>query len=528
MTLKGFIKNNKLFFTITVFFLLWIGFLVTLSVIISREVVFYDYLADKDVSSEYSSQIPILRYIIEPIVGFTLYLTFRNYYFPLTILLGYIVIRTIYLIFKKKQKIPEKINLFIEMVRNFFEFISKLVAILLIAIIAYFGIGFLLVGELVKYGFVSILEIIFSIGLVLMIYKIISILYTYFYPHLNFRFTQKRMEKRERHKILRSTKREFTYFLGIIFLIITPMLLLMSCQLPTQSVATDLEDDEILIDFHAHTTISDGWQTPEERVRWYIEQGIDVAVITDHEHTEGAKQAKEYVKRFNLDLTILLGQEYTTNYGIHLNIYGLDYNIVPIEFEHYEEVSDDFTSMKTEDMIKYVKNEGGYVIVNHYSSGEFDEDSVPYTLEELRDWGVDGFEIINSGGRQSEEIRLFCLENDIICISATDVHEIQELSAFMKLKMDNPKDLSIDNIFKNLRRNDHEAILIEYSQDIVQFEGFFGNYGEIEHFINYLFNLDTYQYLSWIIWSLGAYSFIGLFYKNYKSSKISELKVKLG
>jgi len=53
-------------------FMLWIIMLIGVAINASREVIFYDYLADKDVSTQYISTIPITRYLIEPIVGLAL------------------------------------------------------------------------------------------------------------------------------------------------------------------------------------------------------------------------------------------------------------------------------------------------------------------------------------------------------------------------------------------------------------------------------------------------------------------------
>ena len=49
----------------------------------------------------------------------------------------------------------------------------------------------------------------------------------------------------------------------------------------------------------------------------------------------------------------------------------------------------------------------------------------------------------------------------------------------------------------------------------------------IEDFINYLLNMDTYQALSWIIWSSSIYLIFYLFYKKVKKADINRLINKI-
>jgi len=77
MKFKSFIKNNKFFTSISVIFLIWFVFLVVLSIIGKRTVIFYDALGQVDVSSEYSSNLPLLRYIIEPYMAIAFILEYE-------------------------------------------------------------------------------------------------------------------------------------------------------------------------------------------------------------------------------------------------------------------------------------------------------------------------------------------------------------------------------------------------------------------------------------------------------------------
>ena len=125
------------------------------------------------------------------------------------------------------------------------------------------------------------------------------------------------------------------FLLGVqIFLISTPF--------PTYTIITDLEEDEFLFDFHVHTTMSDGWLSPEERVDWYIEQGIHGAAFSDHDNLRGAKIAQDYVKENDLDFVVFTAEEWTDHENdIHMNIFGLEEKVVP------EESESDFYDMKS-------------------------------------------------------------------------------------------------------------------------------------------------------------------------------------
>ncbi|GAI69799.1 unnamed protein product, partial [marine sediment metagenome] len=216
-----------------------------------------------------------------------------------------------------------------------------------------------------------------------------------FHPRLKFNFATK-IEKRNR-KITANLKKEFVYFAGILLLLLGSNVILLSIQFPTHKIIpiTPLDDDEFLFDFHVHTTFSDGWLTPEERVLWYIEHGISGAAFSDHDNIRGALAAREFVEKNGLDFTVWIAEEWTNHEPdpeIHMNYFGIEEELVPLE--SYTPGGPE--AMNASDLISYVKANGGFITVNHYNY--VDGSGAPHTLEQLRDWGVDGFEIINSGG----------------------------------------------------------------------------------------------------------------------------------
>lgn len=61
------------------------------------------------------------------------------------------------------------------------------------------------------------------------------------------------------------------------------------------------------IDLHAHSTISDGTETPADLVAAGLEAGLDVLAITDHDSTSGWAEATDAARR--LGLTLVPGME---------------------------------------------------------------------------------------------------------------------------------------------------------------------------------------------------------------------------
>ncbi|MHA1320646.1 MAG: PHP domain-containing protein, partial [Promethearchaeota archaeon] len=269
----------------------------------------------------------------------------------------------------------------------------------------------------------------------------------------------------------------------------------------------------------------------EERVLWYIEHGISGAAFSDHDNIRGALAAREFVEKNGLDFTVWIGEEWTnheTDPEIHMNYFGLEEEIVPPESYTPEGPK----VMNASELISYVKANSGFITVNHYHYEPNPEGGVgtPYTLEQLRDWGVDGFEIINGGSyNKYTEIRQFCLDNNLICIAGSDIHTNEDLNTFTKLKLDDPSNKTLENIFKNLKNNTHETIAIQFYPKIVNFPGELTDLGlyVLEDLINYFLSMDSYQALSWIIWSSSIYLIFYIFYKKVKKADINRLINKI-
>ncbi|MHA1803180.1 MAG: hypothetical protein ACTSU4_01460, partial [Promethearchaeota archaeon] len=111
----------------------------------------------------------------------------------------------------------------------------------------------------------------------------------------------------------------------------------------------------------------------------------------------------------------------------------------------------------------------------------------------------------------------------------SDTHINEDLTTVIKIKLTNPEDKSLDNIFKNLRRNTHEVIAIELYPRKVKFPDIVNDMGGVvlENFLEYLINLNYFQIISWIAWSTGTYLLFFVLYKRSLKIEIKYLRAKI-
>ena len=540
MRLKSYICNNKVFSLLTLIFSFWFVILILLAVIGPRTIVFYDALSLNDVSSEYFSLLPLARYIIEP---FMVIATTLEYEFTwlFLFLIFYPILRVIYVFLRKRGKLAsKKYNHLRHVITDFIYFAFKVLSITLVIILFIILIGYLIQGfYFVSRYFMVPIQIGIHLCFILIGIKVGYTILKLIHPRLKLNLAGKienndRRAKSKKTRITYNLKKEFVFFTGILLLLLGTNVVLLSIQFPTHRIipTTPLEEDEFLFDFHVHTTYSDGWLTPEERVLWYIEHGILGAAFSDHDNIRGALAAREFVEKNGRDFTVWIAEEWTnheTSSEIHINYFGLEDEIVPPESYTLGGPK----AMNASDLIIYVKNNGGFVTVNHYNYdlNPNGGNGMPYSLEQLRDWGVDGFEIINGGSYSSKYklIRQFCLDNNLICVAGSDIHTNEDLNTFTKLKLDDINNKTVANIFKNLKNNSHELVAVQFYDKVFKFPGDSKDIGlyVIEDFINYLLNMDTYQALSWIIWSSSAFLTVCLSYKKVKKANLSRLEYKI-
>ncbi len=68
-------------------------------------------------------------------------------------------------------------------------------------------------------------------------------------------------------------------------------------------------------DLHMHTTFSDGVEPPELVMTSAREKGMDICAVTDHNNFQGSVEARKKASEMGLNLTVLLGEEYSLAYS---------------------------------------------------------------------------------------------------------------------------------------------------------------------------------------------------------------------
>ncbi|MHA1669786.1 MAG: PHP domain-containing protein [Promethearchaeota archaeon] len=534
MSIKSLILKNKWFTTITIGFLAWLIFILVLLFINVRQVTFHNALGQVDVSDNYSSVLPVFRYVLEPfaIIAFILEMEFS---WMFVFLMVYPIIRILFVFARKKGKFKSrKLGLTLRILREIIEFSFKVLLSAVLIILVIILIGFSIQGFFfVNRYFMIPVQIAVHSSIILIVIKTCYIMIKLVHPNLKLIYTKSKGKKwsSKRSKRITTFKREIIYFVGIGVLLLGQSVVLISTPFCPHKVVpnTPLAEDEFLIDLHVHTMFSDGWFTPEERVLWYIEQGISIAAFSDHDNLRGGRIARKFVNDYNLDFLVLTAEEWTDHDNdIHMNYYGIDEEIVPLE----SYTPGGPMAMNASDLISYVKSNGGYVTVNHYNyePNPNGGNGVPYSLEQLHDWGVDGFEIVNGGNFQGKymHIRQFCLDNNLTCMGGSDIHTNEDLNTFIRMRLVDPTNKSIDNIFRTLRNNTHEVVAIEFFPNVINFADDFNNVGfyVFEEFINYMLNANMFQVISWIAWSSGVYILFSLIYWRLKKINITLIRKK--
>ena len=518
MKFKSFVRKFLIEILVSIVFIAFMGWLIYIAIVGSRSPVFFDARYQIDVTSSYTSNLHFFRGIFEPFIGTFLIIGLEFEYWIILLVILYPIIRIIILLvdrydYNHQIKSNNISVMFQDALR--FTFIWGLFVFLLGVIT--FGIGYLVVGVLfLSNNFRWILKVISWINFGLftgkLLFNFILLVVKKSTDHITFHNIRTKFLSRIRKSKLRSlfisSKREVMKFLATFWLILMMTQGMQYIKFPTQTIEpiTPLTSNEFLFDLHGHTTYSDGVLTPAQRVRWYMDQGIHGAAFSDHHNLGGSIHAQEFVDRKNLDFTVIKSQEFTDDpEDIHLNIYGeTDTVIIP---DNYWGEEDSSETLSCQEAIEWAKSEGLYVTVNHYEQNA----TAPFTFEQLRDWGVDGFEIVNGAREQAADIRQFCLDNNLICMGGTDIHMNEDLDTFVKLTLADSNNKTVDAIFEALYQNTHEVVYIKYRP-----EENYSSIDLIDDLINYFHGLSLFQSLSWIVWTMIGYTACILLIKGMK------------
>lgn len=117
---------------------------------------------------------------------------------------------------------------------------------------------------------------------------------------------------------------EDLYIINIFYLMDGKEYLLMSTSV--YALDDDLYGKQFFkADFHMHTTYSDGYEPPELVVSSARRYGMDIVAVTDHNNFEGSVVARKKAEEMGLDITVLLGEEYSLEYSpMHILAIGTE------------------------------------------------------------------------------------------------------------------------------------------------------------------------------------------------------------
>lgn len=79
--------------------------------------------------------------------------------------------------------------------------------------------------------------------------------------------------------------------------------------------------DERYVDFHTHSTCSDGTLTPRELIRYAEKKGLSVIALTDHDSVDGIKEAMDEAEKCNIEF--VPGIEFSAADNTETHIIGL-------------------------------------------------------------------------------------------------------------------------------------------------------------------------------------------------------------
>ena len=102
-----------------------------------------------------------------------------------------------------------------------------------------------------------------------------------------------------------------------------------------------------------------------------------------------------------------------------------------------------------------------------------------------------------------------------------DIHGNYELNTFVKLSLEDPTNITLDSVFAQLKKNEHEVIQVTLQQEKIS-----QDYLGTKKLINYFLSLNGFQMLSWWAWSILAYLSSNFTYNKVRQIPITPKKVE--
>lgn len=177
-------------------------------------------------------------------------------------------------------------------------------------------------------------------------------------------------------------------------------------------------DDSFRVETHSHSTKSDGQMTPKQLVQWAKAYGFHALFLSDHNNLDGYAAAQREAEKHKI--VIIPAMEYTCC-RIHMNLVNITNTttLQPVTWP---------TDKELQRVIKETHRQGGYVVVNHLPWSldieyNYQQPTLPRhpSIEDLLNWGVDGFESVHDNVIDLRMLRLSERTKRVI-IASNDIH----------------------------------------------------------------------------------------------------------
>lgn len=120
---------------------------------------------------------------------------------------------------------------------------------------------------------------------------------------------------------------------------------------------------EYKVDYHFHSTYSDGTKKPTDLVKWYKDNGYDEIALTDHDGIDGVKEAK--IAGEALGIQVISGIELSTDLKADFKAEPLDVHLLGYRFNEEDEqllenlkVLKEFRRRRNEKLLEKLKEMG--------------------------------------------------------------------------------------------------------------------------------------------------------------------------
>lgn len=115
---------------------------------------------------------------------------------------------------------------------------------------------------------------------------------------------------------------------------------------------------ELRVDFHVHSTASDGTNSPQELIRIGLNKGIEYFSITDHDTVDGVKSLLDSQEIFPNELSFVTGVEISAEFPTTLHLLGYNFDISDKNLNDILKNLQEYRQQRNNQMIQNMKNYG--------------------------------------------------------------------------------------------------------------------------------------------------------------------------